>query len=183
MVAAIPSDVNLYEYAEQALLFLLMLGGAALILGNAVVGGSSVSSTSSRSRKHTPLVDSLDAGEANGQPAVAKVPLLRQATGGKRQRRASTRRRGRPIGVVVLADEPAKAESGLVIDRSKGGLCLSLPRPVSVGTTLQVRACQAPEGTPWIGVRVRHCVERGDRWELGCQFLEELPWSVLLLFG
>jgi hypothetical protein len=32
-------------------------------------------------------------------------------------------------------------------------------------------------------VEVRHCRHKGDRWLAGCKFGQELPWSVLLLFG
>jgi hypothetical protein len=178
------SDVDLYEYLEQAVLILFVLGGIALVLCNLVLGGSSVSSTSSRSRKYGPLQDSLDIGsDAKEQPSPTTETLLRRVTGKGRERRTSVRRKGNPVGVVVLAGEAAKAEPGLVINRSKGGLCLSLPGPVAAGTILQVRACQAPEDIPWIRVLVRHCVAKGDRWNLGCQFTEELPWSVLLLFG
>jgi hypothetical protein len=85
--------------------------------------------------------------------------------------------------VIIIAGESAQAEPGLVINRSKGGLCVSVSQPVAVGTTLQLRACQAPDDTPWIPVLVRHCGANKDRWQLGCQFVEELPWSILLLFG
>jgi hypothetical protein len=30
---------------------------------------------------------------------------------------------------------------------------------------------------------VRHCKQKNQEWRIGCQFMEELPWSVLLLFG
>jgi len=185
MLAEVSTDVDLYEYLEQAVLVLFVVGGIALVLCNLVLGGGSVSSTPSRSKKYGPLQDSLDTGsDATEQPSPATATLLRRVTAGKgRERRTSARRKGNPVGVVVLAGEAAKAEPGLVINRSKGGLCLSVPSPVALGTILQLRACQAPEDIPWIRVLVRHCAAKGDRWNLGCQFMEELPWRVLLLFG
>jgi hypothetical protein len=185
MLAEISSDVDLYEYLEQAVLILFVVGGIALVLCNLVLGGGSVSSTPSRSKKYGPLQDSLDtASDATEQPSPAKATLLGRVTAGKaRERRTSVRRKGNPVGVVVLAGEAAYAEPGLVLNRSKGGLCLSVSGSVAVGTTLRIRACQAPEDSPWIQVVVRHCVAKGQRWQLGCQFMEELPWNVLLLFG
>src|SRR5207245_2244183 len=122
--------------------------------------------------KYGPLQDSLDtAGDATEQPSSVTTTLLRRVTVGKgRERRTSVRRKGNPVGVVVLAGEAAKAEPGLVLNRSKGGLYVSVAGPVAVGTTIQLRACQAPGDTPWIHVLVRHCVAKGERWNLGCKF-------------
>ena len=50
MLAAVSSDVNLTEYAEQAFLFLVLLGGAILLLSNLVLGGNSFSSGASSPR-------------------------------------------------------------------------------------------------------------------------------------
>src|SRR5437879_4933536 len=124
MLAEVSSDVDLSEYAGQALLFLFVLGGIALVLCNPVLGGTSVSSSSSRSRKRIPLQDSLDTGsDAKEQQSTAKATLLPHVSPGQgRERRTSIRRMGKPVGVLVLASN-AKAEPGLVVNRSKGGLC------------------------------------------------------------
>jgi len=185
MLAEVTTDVDLFEYLEHAGLALFVLGGIALALCYFILGSNPVASTSSRSRKYGPLPDSLDTpNAAQEKPVPTKATLLTAMTESKpRERRASVRRKGNPIGVIILAGESAPAEPGLVIDRSKGGLCVTMSQPVPVGTTLQLRACQAPEDTPWIPVLVRHCAAKGDRWHLGCQFTQELPWSVLLLFG
>ena len=45
------------------------------------------------------------------------------------------------------------------------------------------RAEAAPVGSPWVGVVVRHCRNRGDHFLIGCQFHTTPPWGVLLLFG
>src|SRR5260370_25500022 len=120
MLAEVSSDVDLYEYLGQAVLILFVVGGIALVLCNLVLGGGSVSSISSRSRKYGPLQDSLDIGsDAKEQQSPTTGTLLRRVTTGKgRERRTSVRRRGNPVGVVVLAGEAAKAEPGLVINRS-----------------------------------------------------------------
>ena len=56
---------------------------------------------------------------------------------------------------------------GRCIDVSRGGLCVSLPRAVAVGSLVRV-------GVPTKGVRVdckvRHCTSLGDRFQIGLQF-------------
>lgn len=184
MLAEVASDVDFAEYVEQALLILFVLGGTALVLGNLIMGGSSVSSNSSRSRKYGPLQDSLDTSDdAKEQQSAAPAILAPRVTAGKKDRRKALRRKGNAVGVLFRTGPKARVEPALVTDRSKGGLCLSVPDPVAVGTTLHIRACQAPDDCPWIQVRVRHCAANEKRWHLGCQFVEELPWNVLLLFG
>ncbi|HLJ92303.1 MAG TPA: PilZ domain-containing protein [Gemmataceae bacterium] len=185
MLAEITPDGDLYEYLENAVLILLVVGGIALVLCNFVMGGGSIASASSRSRKYGSLQDSLDSNSnEKPQPSAllaALAPRPQQAKG--RDRRTSVRRKGNPVGIVLLAGDGTNAEPGLVLNRSKGGLCVTLSSPVAVGTTVQIRACQAPEDAPWVSIVVRHCVSKGKQWQLGCQFVEELPWSVLLLFG
>lgn len=185
MEVELSPDLDLSEHVTQVLLCLFVLGGIALVLCNLVLGETSVSSRASRTRKSLPCSNALDADIVPEEPPAARAPLLPRVTAGMRkERRGSLRRKGNPVGVVVVfADDPAKPEPGLVIDRSRGGLCLSLPRPVAVGTKLHVRTCHAPEDLAPIVVVVRHCAARGDRCHLGCQFVEAIPWGVLLLFG
>ncbi|MBL8797903.1 MAG: PilZ domain-containing protein [Planctomycetia bacterium] len=105
--------------------------------------------------------------------------------GSKMDRRAALRRGGNPIAVLISdADSKAKPSFGYVLDRSTGGLCLSVAAPIPEGTFLTVRTNNAPQTVPWIKVEVRNCRSVGDKeWELGCKFDKTPPWSVLLLFG
>jgi hypothetical protein len=97
------------------------------------------------------------------------------------ERREGLRRQGVPVPVRV--DAPGSA-GAVVIDRSTGGLCLSLDRAVPAGRVLRVRAENAPADSPWVAVEVRHCrPAEGRRWHLGCRFVERPPWNVLLMFG
>lgn len=105
-----------------------------------------------------------------------------QEDGPPDERRRSLRRMGNPVDVLVTETEGEPFE-GVVIDRSTGGLCLSLPRLIAAETMLKVVACHAPEGAPALAVKVRHCRQAGDRWLCGCQFVESPPWGQLLLFG
>lgn len=122
-------------------------------------------------------------------PVMPPPPLLtcrpfdvRNQPRGAPDTRKSLRRNGNPVDVFVAETEGEKFQA-VVIDRSTGGLCLSLPHEVKVQTVLKVLACHAPEESPWLAVKVRHCRQAADQWLCGCQFLESPPWSQLLLFG
>jgi hypothetical protein len=101
-------------------------------------------------------------------------------------RRRGSRRAGPGTLIRVCdtpdADSPATDE-GLVLDRSTGGLCFAAHHPFAQGAVVFVRAVDAPPGSPWVGVTVRHCRDCGDHVMIGCEFLEPLPWNILLLFG
>jgi hypothetical protein len=78
----------------------------------------------------------------------------------------------------------AKDQTAFVVDRSTGGLCLAWDRQLLPGQFLSVRAANAPDSIPWVQVEVRNSRRwGGDGWLIGCQFVEQPPWNVLLLFG
>jgi hypothetical protein len=99
-------------------------------------------------------------------------------------RRGTIRREGRPVRVLVTSPAfKGEVSTGYVLDRSTGGLRLALTAAVATGMTLQVRADNAPDNTPWVTVLVRNCRNAGQHYELGCEFDKTPPWNVLLLFG
>jgi hypothetical protein len=103
---------------------------------------------------------------------------------GTSDRRQALRRGGNPISVQVNdADCQGHAIRGYVLDRSTGGLCISLSAEIPAGTVLSVRTTNSPAAIPWVQVEVRNCRSVGKEWELGCKFVSSPPWSVLLLFG
>jgi hypothetical protein len=100
------------------------------------------------------------------------------------ERRRSVRRAGMPTPIYVFDPKQSrKPRNGYVLDRSSGGLRLAVEKPTPTGITLQARPHYAADDTPWVNIIVRSCREVGDYYELGCQFEQELPWKVLLLFG
>jgi hypothetical protein len=114
--------------------------------------------------------------ESGGRVAAAAPP--------RSEKRRTLRRKGVPVPVLVNhAAKPGDAELAWVMDRSTGGLRLIFNRPLPKGDELSVRAENAPDDLPWVGLRVSHSRQSGKRWILGCQFIDPLPWSVLLLFG
>jgi hypothetical protein len=72
---------------------------------------------------------------------------------------------------------------GFVVDRSTGGLRILMQAVIAPGTTLQVKAVNAPDTIGFVTVIVRSCRKNGDHFEVGCEFEKTPPWNVLLLFG
>jgi hypothetical protein len=98
--------------------------------------------------------------------------------------RGATRRGGNAVAVFIAdphkTDEPQR---GWVVDRSAGGLCVALDKPVDAGDTLRIRVCNAPVTVPWAEVQVKSCRKDGNQWEAGCQFVVTPSFNVLMLFG
>lgn len=102
------------------------------------------------------------------------------------EKRTSLRRTGNPVPVYISnADASLPPYSGWVLNRSVGGLCLSVETGLGmpVGTVISVRATNAPDTIPWIQAEVRNCRQDGTEAVLGCQFLKTPSWGILLLFG
>jgi hypothetical protein len=118
-------------------------------------------------------------------PQPAKLESDPFISGGAAEKRVAFRRQGNPVEVTVATDNDEKTEltRGWVVDRSSGGLCLSLFQELEVGTVVNVRPRRADPVPPWVRVEVRKCRHLPDGWEVGCQFVRTPPWSVLLLFG
>lgn len=100
------------------------------------------------------------------------------------ERRRSMRRGGVPTPVQFSDPlKPKKHFDGFVLDRSSGGLRLASERAFPTGSTMLIRPIAAAPETPWVPVIIRNCREQGDFFEIGCQFQEDLPWHLLLMFG
>jgi hypothetical protein len=99
-------------------------------------------------------------------------------------RRGAVRREGQPVRVVLAANTFRNGVcDGFVIDRSTGGLKIISQAAVAPGSTLQVRAVDAPDTVGFVTLIVRSCRNSDDHFELGCEFEKTPPWNVLLLFG
>jgi hypothetical protein len=99
-------------------------------------------------------------------------------------RRGAVRREGQPVRVVLAGNTFRNgAADGYVIDRSTGGLKVAAQVAVAPGSTMQVRACDAPDTIGFVTLIVRSCRKADSYFELGCEFEKTPPWNVLLLFG
>lgn len=150
----------------------LVAAGLAFFIGWLIV--------SRRERRRSPVLPRFP----TASPPVAPVEEDVFNRGSALERRGSLRRRGNAVAILITDAEAATDPyPGWVVDRSIGGLCLSVEKPVETGMILSVRTNNAPVEVPWVQVEVRSCRQLNQEWELGCQFVRTPPWSVLLLFG
>ncbi len=100
------------------------------------------------------------------------------------ERRTSIRREGQAVKVMLSSPTFKRGvDSGYVVDRSTTGLRIAMGLAMAPGSTMQVRAHNAPDTIPWVTVVVRNCRNAGKHYEIGCEFDKAPPWNVLLLFG
>ncbi|HXD85131.1 MAG TPA: PilZ domain-containing protein [Urbifossiella sp.] len=99
-------------------------------------------------------------------------------------RRGAVRRDGGPIRVLLSSTTFRNGvNDGYVVDRSTGGLRILIQTAMAPGSTMQVKAVNAPDTVGFVTVIVRSCRKHPDHFELGCEFEKTPPWNVLLLFG
>ncbi|MDB5310095.1 MAG: PilZ domain protein [Gemmataceae bacterium] len=99
-------------------------------------------------------------------------------------RRGAVRRDGVPVRVVLSSTSFRNGvNDGFVVDRSTGGLRILMQSAMAPGSTLQVKAVNAPDTVGFVTVIVRSCRKHADHFEVGCEFEKTPPWNVLLLFG
>src|SRR5262249_20408129 len=104
--------------------------------------------------------------------------------GSRGERRTALRRKGAMVEV-MLRDSEAVADlgRGWVIDRSMGGVRMTVDDSYETGDVLSVRPVKSPGTAPWLQLEVRSCQKKGSRWEIGCQFVRQPTWNLLMLFG
>lgn len=99
-------------------------------------------------------------------------------------RRVAHRRGGNPVEVDLVDPENAQPTvMGYVVDRSVGGLCLDVERPMTIGKELKVKIRSAPASVAPIEVEVKSCRAEGSSWRVGCEFTRTPTFNVMLLFG
>jgi hypothetical protein len=130
--------------------------------------------------KHVPVKNSPPAMVVTAESA----PEEKKPEGKSKKERRSWPRRKRAIQVVLQeASGEGNPFPAWILDRSVGGLRLSVDDPTEEGTVLRVRRLSAPIGTPWVELQVKSVRIKENTWELGCQFTRSLPFDVLMQFG
>jgi len=100
------------------------------------------------------------------------------------ENRQTQRRDGNPLEVLLaLPDEKDHPVHAFLLNRSQGGVCLSLSEEATPGTVLSLRPVKAPEMMPWIDIEVRSCKPATIGWEIGCRFVKTPPFAVYLLLN
>jgi hypothetical protein len=131
---------------------------------------------------------------ASAAPAPSQAPAPTPATvaesvadpfnyGSEDERRRAVRRLGNSVAILI-ADAATKNEPrrGFVVDRSTYGIRLAVDEPAALDSILSI--CRADAACKfWVKVSVMHCKRTDVGWELGCQFVQNVPYTVLLQFG
>jgi hypothetical protein len=137
------------------------------------------------------LMSRLPAKRRRRKPVVPPEEREYLASGGA-DRRSSIRRWGTPTEVYFMPVSPYTqrlylppefSSSGMVINRSEGGLAIFVDQEVEPTKILMVRALEAPNYVPTVQIEVKHCRKLRGKFLLGCQFTEEVPWNVMAWFG
>jgi len=115
------------------------------------------------------------------QPPKALTPRPhRPLASDPKERRTSRRRGGKLKGMIFVRADTAEAPArALLVDRSSGGIRLSVPEAIGPGALLNIRNTSASLETPWVQVEVVHCQAVGSGWEIGCRFTEPPPKGTL----
>jgi len=133
-----------------------------------------------RKRRQAKIIGANNSDNPEVNPADAWLQPTKRVD----ERRKATRRLGVPTAISIVDSKKSKRPiDGFVLDRSSGGVRVAAQKPFPAGSTLQIRPANASDDSPRVIIIVRSCREVGDHFELGCQFQEELPWHVLLMFG
>jgi hypothetical protein len=103
------------------------------------------------------------------------------------EQRVAFRRQGNPVQIHVgNPNDKNHPEPGCVLDRSVGGMRLTLYNEVEPGVVLSIRPVHADNIVPWVDVEVRSCRISADmtgQFEVGCKYVRSPPYSIQLLFG
>jgi hypothetical protein len=135
---------------------------------------------------HVPLQKPVAAKVPVGQVVAEVEPSPSSSTENSTEGedRRSWPRRKRAIQVVLQdasgAGDPFPA---WVMDRSIGGLGLSVDQPIEPGTMLRVRRPTAAADIPWVEIQVKSVRIKETTWEIGCQFTRSLTFDILMQFG
>ena len=100
------------------------------------------------------------------------------------KRRQTPRGRGAPTRILILdKNGPAEPFSGYVINRSIGGLCVSLVQPLEEGSVVSVRPAKELIDDTWYEVVVKYCRATDTGWEMGCEFHGRASSNTMLKFS
>jgi hypothetical protein len=160
-----------------------LVGGGVAVVVLTVVFFTTRTQKPPEPKKDMPSSSHIPLGEANPLAAEKSTNWAppEQAYG---DRRGAVRREGQPVRVLLASPTFRNGVSdGYVLDRSTGGLKIAMQAAIAPGTSLQVRASNAPDTIGFVTVIVRSCRQNGEFYEVGCEFEKTPPWNVLLLFG
>jgi hypothetical protein len=110
----------------------------------------------------------------------AGVPM--RSADARADRRACPRRGGNVVQVQLRIDLDHEPFTGLVLNRSSGGLGVLSDRALPVQAVLQVRPDRG-RVVQWADAVVRSCRPDGEQFEVGLEFLGKPAWGYMMQFG
>lgn len=135
-------------------------------------------------RKPKPDLDAVAIAAPSNRVLEEKAATWAPPEQSYADRRGAVRREGAPVRVLLSSTTFRNGvNDGYVVDRSTGGLRILIQSAIAPGSTMQVKAVNAPDNIGFVTVIVRSCRKNTDHFELGCEFEKTPPWNVLLLFG
>lgn len=138
------------------------------------------------SKLHDTEVAALLQGRPVGQvrARAENTTASTAASARSHERRAAPRQQTGPTALEVCnALASLTPEQGWLVDRSQGGLCLSVGRAYQEGSKLKVRPFRSADSVRWLLLKVRNHRRQGNRWLLGCEFVVAPSSNQLLQLG
>ncbi len=101
------------------------------------------------------------------------------------EKREAYRRSGRYVQVEMCRElgKNCRISPGLVLDRSMGGIRISLEEDFPSGIKMYIRVANQKPPMPWQEIEVRHCKPAGNEYEMGAKFVNTLSYNLLVMFG
>lgn len=99
------------------------------------------------------------------------------------ERRSALRRGGSTVEVDIQIPNNDTILTGYVINRSIGGLGLTLHCELSKGSVIKIRPRTTTKMATWTSATVRSCRDDGHHYEIGVQFHHTPDWGQMLQFG
>lgn len=100
------------------------------------------------------------------------------------ERREHPRSSGSALVVeIATLESDALITTGVILDRSLGGLGLEVDSEIPEGAQFRLRLRNAGPNANWALLEVRYSRLRGKVWRLGCQFVDIASWDVMEWLG
>ncbi len=118
------------------------------------------------------------------QTAASEDPMNPYQAMATPKRRQTPRGRGAPTRILILdKNRPDEPFSGYVLNRSIGGLCVSLIQPLEEGAIIRIRPAKELLDDTWYDVVVKYCRATDTGWEMGCEFQSRASSNTMLKFS
>ena len=120
---------------------------------------------------------------AKASPAKAPLEFDPFLAGSAGEKRRCVRRKGLIVPVVLCRTDGGPRLDAAVVDRSLKGLGILSRVQMPRGTRLKVRPRDVHDEAFSVQVEVHNCIQKGQRWHLGCQFSRTPTANLLMQFG